>query len=79
MPAQIGVELTGLERDGDLWTAVAWNHNLKTEQTLSARGTSCSAFGRGVPRRLDIPGNVDGPGVRADRRRRKYRRRAGAA
>src|SRR5215475_675478 len=26
VPAQIGVELTALEQNGDVWTASAWNH-----------------------------------------------------
>lgn len=59
IPAQIGVELTGLERDGDVWTAIAWNHNLKCEQQIKAKHVVL-AFGRGVPRRLDIPGDVAG-------------------
>ena len=59
VPAQIGVELTGLERDGEVWKAVAWNHNLKAEQNYRARHVVL-AFGRGVPRRLDIPGDVAG-------------------
>ena len=59
VPAQIGVELTALERDGDQWRAVAWNHLLKSEQALRARHVVL-ALGRGVPRRLDIPGDVAG-------------------
>ena len=59
VPAQVGVELTGLEREGEVWHVHAWNHNRKTEQTFHARHVVL-AFGRGVPRRLDIPGNTDG-------------------
>ncbi|HYB93407.1 MAG TPA: FHA domain-containing protein [Vicinamibacterales bacterium] len=59
VPAQVGVELTSLERDGDVWNAVTWNHNLKSEQIFKARHVVL-AFGRGVPRRLDIPGDVAG-------------------
>ena len=59
VPAQVGVEMTGLERDGDIWQVVAWNHNLKKEQIIKARHVVL-AFGRGVPRRFDIPGNVAG-------------------
>ena len=59
VPAQVGVELTALEREGDIWDAVAWNHNLKSEQHYKARHVVL-AFGRGVPRRLDIPGDVAG-------------------
>ena len=70
IPAQVGVEMTGLERDGELWQVVAWNHNLKQEQTFLKARHVVLAFGRGVPRRFDIPGNVDRPGVRADRGQR---------
>src|SRR5688572_25481807 len=59
VPAQIGVELTGLEREGDIWNVACWNHNLKSEQRYKARHVVL-AFGRGVPRRFDIPGNTDG-------------------
>jgi thioredoxin reductase/ferredoxin len=59
IPAQVGVELTGLERFGEVWHAVAWNHNLKAEQNYQAKHVVL-AFGRGVPRRLDIPGDVAG-------------------
>ena len=59
VPAQVGVEMTGLDRDGDIWQVVAWNHNLKKEQIIKARHVIL-AFGRGVPRRFDIPGNVAG-------------------
>jgi cation diffusion facilitator CzcD-associated flavoprotein CzcO len=59
VPAQVGVELTGLEREGDVWHVHAWNHNRKVEQDFHARHVVL-AFGRGVPRRLDIPGNTDG-------------------
>jgi thioredoxin reductase/ferredoxin len=59
VPAKVGVELTGLDREGDLWRAVAWNHNTKTEEIFMARHVVL-AFGRGVPRRLDIPGDVAG-------------------
>lgn len=59
IPAQVGVELTGLERFGEGWNAVAWNHNLKAERNYQAKHVVL-AFGRGVPRRLDIPGDVAG-------------------
>lgn len=59
VPAQVGVELTGLTREGEIWHVQAWNHNRKSEQTFHARHVVL-AFGRGVPRRLDIPGNTDG-------------------
>src|SRR5687768_12469750 len=59
VPAQIGVELTGVQRDGDVWDVICWNHNLKAEQHYRARHVVL-AFGRGVPRRFDIPGNTAG-------------------
>ena len=59
VPAQVGVEMTGLERDRDHWKVLTWNHNLKAEQIFKARHVVL-AFGRGVPRRFDIPGNTDG-------------------
>lgn len=59
VPAQIGIELTGLEPEGDYWKALCWNHNLKSEQNYFAKHVVL-AFGRGVPRRLDVPGDVSG-------------------
>lgn len=59
VPAQIGVELTGLERVGEIWSALCWNHYLKAEQVFRAKHVVL-AFGRGVPRRLDVPGDVSG-------------------
>ena len=66
IPAQIGIELTGLERQDDgLWLAQAWNHKTKTEQPYLARHVAI-AIGRGVPRRFDIPGNTEGIGYRLE-------------
>jgi thioredoxin reductase/pSer/pThr/pTyr-binding forkhead associated (FHA) protein/ferredoxin len=59
VPSQIGVELTGLTREDGLWHVHTWNHNKKGEQHFHARHVVL-AFGRGVPRRLDIPGHADG-------------------
>lgn len=59
VPAQIGVEFTGLERDGDRWRVLAWNHKTRAEQTFAAKHVVLGV-GRGVPRRLDVTGNVDG-------------------
>lgn len=59
VPAQIGTELTAIEPNGSHWRAVTWNHNLKKEQVFEARHVVL-AFGRGVPRRFDIPGDVSG-------------------
>jgi pSer/pThr/pTyr-binding forkhead associated (FHA) protein/thioredoxin reductase/ferredoxin len=60
VPAQVGVEFTGLERTDDgVWRVRAWNHGTKSEAGYLARHVLL-AFGRGVPRRLDIPGNTEG-------------------
>ena len=59
VPFQVGLELTGLERQGDLWRALTWNNSLKTEVVLTARHVVL-AFGRGEPRRLEIPGDLRG-------------------
>ncbi|MBX2991990.1 MAG: FHA domain-containing protein [Bacteroidetes bacterium] len=60
IPAQIGIELLGLQRRGDgVWQVKTWNHNTKSEQTIPARHIAVG-IGRGVPRRFDIPGNTDG-------------------
>jgi pSer/pThr/pTyr-binding forkhead associated (FHA) protein/thioredoxin reductase/ferredoxin len=67
IPAQIGVELTGLEwQEVDyLWLVRAWNHRTKAEQTYLARHVVL-AIGRGVPRRFDIPGNTEGIAYRLE-------------
>ena len=66
IPAQIGIELTGLERQEDgLWLVQTWNHKTKEEQTYLAKHVVI-AIGRGVPRRFDIPGNTDGIGYHLD-------------
>jgi ferredoxin/pSer/pThr/pTyr-binding forkhead associated (FHA) protein/thioredoxin reductase len=58
VPAQIGVEMLTLERQQDgLWRADCRNHCRKQNQTLLSR-TVVLGLGRGVPRRLDISGNV---------------------
>lgn len=60
VPAQVGIELLGLEKRPDgVWQVKTWNHNTKTELQLRARHI-CIGIGRGVPRRFDIPGNTDG-------------------
>jgi thioredoxin reductase/pSer/pThr/pTyr-binding forkhead associated (FHA) protein/ferredoxin len=60
IPAQIGIELLGLQRRPDgIWEAKAYNHNAKSECAYRAKHVVI-AIGRGVPRRFDIPGNVDG-------------------
>ncbi len=66
IPAQIGIELTGLERQDDgLWLVQTWNHKTKEEQTYLAKHVVI-AIGRGVPRRFDIPGNTEGIGYRLE-------------
>ncbi len=66
IPAQIGIELIGLEWQEDgLWLVQAWNHKTKEEQTYLARHVVI-AIGRGEPRRFDIPGNTDGIAYRLD-------------
>ncbi len=59
VPAMIGTEFTGLERDGDVWSVLTWNHKTKAREVYRARHVAL-ALGRGVPRRFDIPGNTDG-------------------
>lgn len=60
IPAKVGVELVGLEaEDPQTWRVKCWNHNMKQEECVLARHVVL-AFGRGVPRRLDIPGSVEG-------------------
>lgn len=60
VPAQVGIELLGLEKRGDgVWQVKVWNHNTKAAQQFLARHI-CIGIGRGVPRRFDIPGNTDG-------------------
>ena len=60
IPAQVGIELLGLQRQSDGISQVkAWNHNLKKEQSYLAKHVVIG-IGRGVPRRFDIPGNTDG-------------------
>ena len=66
IPAHIGIELTCLQRRADgVWEVKAWNHKTKSEQGYLARHVVIS-IGRGVPRRFDIPGNLDGIAYRLD-------------
>jgi thioredoxin reductase/ferredoxin/pSer/pThr/pTyr-binding forkhead associated (FHA) protein len=59
VPAQVGVEMTGLEREGSAWVVKCWNHRTLKEQSFRAKHVVL-AFGRGVPRRLDVPGGTEG-------------------
>jgi ferredoxin/pSer/pThr/pTyr-binding forkhead associated (FHA) protein/thioredoxin reductase len=62
VPAQIGVELMGLEPDPDpahegIWVAQLRNHRTASNDTLRAKHVVL-ALGAGMPRRLDVPGDV---------------------
>jgi thioredoxin reductase/pSer/pThr/pTyr-binding forkhead associated (FHA) protein/ferredoxin len=60
IPAQVGVELLGLQRRHDgVWQVRTYNHHRHDEQSYLAKHVII-AIGRGVPRRFDIPGNTDG-------------------
>ena len=59
VPAQVGVEMTGLKRDGDVWSVQVYNHNTKREWSLSARHVILGP-GRGVPRQLEVSGDLTG-------------------
>ncbi len=65
IPTRIGLELTGLEPDGDGWQASVWDHGAQREERLAARAVVV-AVGRGVPRHFDIPGNTEGIAFRLD-------------
>ena len=59
IPARVGLELIGLEAgEEDVRRARIWNHSTQTEEYLLAKHVII-AFGRGVPRRFDIPGPVE--------------------
>ena len=67
VPAKIGVELITLERtDDQLWAGTTWNHRTEAEEVYMSRHVVL-ALGRGVPRRFDIPGNIDGIAYRLGR------------
>ncbi len=59
VPAQIGIELTGLTKGSDFWEAQCYNFNTKSDYTLRAKHVAL-AMGCGEPRRFDIPGNAEG-------------------
>ncbi len=59
VPAQVGMELLGLQQHEGLWRARVYNHHTKSEQNLRAKHIVI-AIGRGVPRRFDIPGKTEG-------------------
>lgn len=59
VPAQVGVEMLGLEKSGQIWRVKCWNHNTKADQVYQAKHVIL-AMGRGVPRRIDIAGDLRG-------------------
>ncbi len=60
IPAQVGVELTSLRsNEHGHWEATVWNHEKRKERIYTAVHIVL-AVGRGVPRRFDIPGNLEG-------------------
>jgi thioredoxin reductase/pSer/pThr/pTyr-binding forkhead associated (FHA) protein/ferredoxin len=67
VPARIGLEFTGLERGSDgIWTVKTWSHRARQEITYRARNVII-AVGGGVPRRFDIPGDLNGIRFRLDK------------
>ena len=64
VPAQIGVELVGAELDGaGTWRVLVRNHRTNRDDTLHAKHVVL-ALGAGLPRRLDVPGDVRAIGNR---------------
>ena len=58
VPIGLGIEFQGLGKDADgVWQIHCWDHERARASAFRARHVIL-AFGRGVPRRLDIPGNV---------------------
>lgn len=60
-----GIELSSVERSGDVWHVNTWDHKSAQAAPFKARHVVV-ALGRGVPRRFDIPGNTDGIAYRLD-------------
>lgn len=64
VPAQVGVELMGLEPSQDgTWLARVRNHRTASDGTVRAKHVVL-ALGAGMPRRLDVPGDVRAIGDR---------------
>lgn len=59
VPAQVGVELLGLQLQEGIWRARVYNHHTRAELAWRAKHVVI-AIGRGVPRRFDIPGKTEG-------------------
>ncbi len=65
IPVHIGVEISAVERDGDVWSVRTWDVKNNAPLVFRARHVVL-AIGRGVPRRLDLAGNMDGIAYRMD-------------
>ena len=58
VPARTGVEFIGLDSgDAGPWSVRVRDHSASADETISARHVVL-ALGAGMPRRLDVPGNV---------------------
>ena len=65
IPVQTGLELSRVERDGNVWRVHTIDRK-KGEKRTFRTVHLVLAIGRGVPRRLDIAGNMDGIAYRMD-------------
>ena len=64
VPAQIGIELIAMEPSvGSAWRALVRNHRTSRNDALQAKHVVL-ALGAGMPRRLDVPGDVRAIGNR---------------
>lgn len=60
IPSRIGIELTGLKRRADgIYEVMTYDHAGRANCVFLGKHILV-AIGRGVPRRFDIPGNIDG-------------------
>ncbi len=60
IPARVGIELTGLKRRADgIYEVMTFDHKERSHPVFLAKHIVVG-IGRGVPRRFDIPGNIDG-------------------
>ena len=57
VPSKVGVEMTGLKPKADVWDVLCWNHNTRAEEHFAARHVVL-AMGRGVPRKLEVIGDL---------------------
>ena len=69
VPAQVGVELIGLEPEDGVWRALVHNHRTRRDDVLRGKHVVL-ALGAGMPRRLDVPGDVRVIGTRLSDARR---------